>query len=315
MTLQPGIHDIPAAAYHADPAPAPSLSASIAKVLLNQTPRHAWLQHPRLNPHYQAEVSMNFDLGSAAHALILGDVQRFVHIDAENFRTKAAQNQRDEAYAAGLIPLLPDQWETVQAMAGAARAQLSRHEDASGAFTHGKPEQTLIWEDDGIYCRLRLDWLPDGGNVFYDYKTTSADAGPNGWGRRQLFDLGNDIQAGIYRRGIQRLLGIKDPVFRFVVQETKPPYALCVHGLSPATKMLADAKAYEAVRIWRWCTSGNRWPGYPRQVVYPDTPPWQALSWESRIAMAEGLKESENKDMLEVMLEWQAPQPTTTTEQ
>ena len=45
--------DISAEAYHADPAPEPSLSSSVAKILVNLSPAHARIAHPRLNPDYR----------------------------------------------------------------------------------------------------------------------------------------------------------------------------------------------------------------------------------------------------------------------
>ena len=46
--LDAGIHDIPPREYHADPCPAPSLSRSIAKLLVERSPAHAYAAHPRL---------------------------------------------------------------------------------------------------------------------------------------------------------------------------------------------------------------------------------------------------------------------------
>jgi hypothetical protein len=74
-----GLHPaISADAYHADPAPAPSLSSSIAKTILHQTPRHAWFEHPRLNPNFEPKDDSKFDLGSVAHELLLGKGAGFV---------------------------------------------------------------------------------------------------------------------------------------------------------------------------------------------------------------------------------------------
>ncbi|WP_242401117.1 hypothetical protein [Acetobacter okinawensis] len=46
----PGIYDLPEAQYHADPCPTPSLSNSVARILLDESPMHAHFSHPRLNP-------------------------------------------------------------------------------------------------------------------------------------------------------------------------------------------------------------------------------------------------------------------------
>ncbi len=49
MTLAQGIHlSVPSAVYFADPAAQPSLTQSIAKILIEKSPLHAWHEHPRL---------------------------------------------------------------------------------------------------------------------------------------------------------------------------------------------------------------------------------------------------------------------------
>lgn len=271
---QPGVYEISAEDYHADPCPAPSLSSSMAKIIYNRTPLHAWKAHPRLNPNFEADTADKFDMGSAAHALILGDPKHFEIIDAADWRTKEAKAARDAARAAGKIPLLTEQWDRVNTMVTFGLTQLAHHGDARGAFTKGKPEQTLIWQEDGIWCRARLDWLPESGSIFHDYKSTDASASPDAW-QRILFSLGFDIQAAFYRRGIRALGLCENPEFKFIVQETDDPFALCVIGLMPGAIDLADSKKVaEAIRRWKWCLTNGRWPGYPNRTCYVDAPAW-----------------------------------------
>lgn len=178
---KPGLYpDISNEDYHADPCPEPSLSSSLAKLIVNKTPAHAKLAHPKLNPDYEPTVSNQFDLGSVAHAMMLHDDRDIVVLDYDAYRSKAAKADRDEARAKGKIPILAAQYETACAMVRAGRAQLDQHEEAWEAFRkgYGQPEQTLIWRDGPenapIWCRMRLDWKPNNGNVFWDYKTTAA---------------------------------------------------------------------------------------------------------------------------------------------
>src|SRR3990167_1259095 len=92
-----GIVDgLPIADYIKDPAPQPSLSASLAHVLLTRSPKHAWLAHPRLNPAWEPDESeARQDIGTIVHALLLeGDASRVVVIEAEDYRTKAAKEAR-----------------------------------------------------------------------------------------------------------------------------------------------------------------------------------------------------------------------------
>lgn len=301
--LTEGVHDIPAELYHQDPCPEPSLSSSIAKLLL-RSPRHGWLAHPRLNPNHEPVRKAAFDLGSAWHACLLNSDEPYRIIDAADYRTKAAQNARDKAYEEGRIPLLPHQFEQVQAMVREARRQLAAHRDAADAFLAGDPERTLIWREGDVWCRCRLDWLPDQGTRFDDAKSTT-DASPDAWQRR-CFDLGFDIQAAFYLRGIRAVLGIPNPSFRFVVQEVDPPYALSVCALMPSAQEMADRKVAAAIELWRRCLKANSWPGYASRTAFLDPPVWTEKRWLEAESRAE-LAKQDGEDLFQQLIAWQSP--------
>ena len=267
------------AEYHADPCPTPSLSASIAHVLLSQSPRHAWTAHPRLNPAYAPEESEAFDLGTAAHAYLLEGETGFVIVEAPDWRTKLAREARDLARAEGKTPLLAHRWADVQAMATAAREQLGSH-PAPEPLGGGDPEQTLLWHEGDMWCRARLDWLHEDLRTIDDYKTTATSAHPAVWSR-SLFASGYDIQAAMYLRGVKAVFGATAE-FRFVVQETTPPYALSVIGLDPEALALGAAKVGRAIALWRECVTTNTWPAYPTRTCYAEAPPWAAAQWLER---------------------------------
>ncbi|MGE0206181.1 MAG: PD-(D/E)XK nuclease-like domain-containing protein [Reyranella sp.] len=304
----PGAYPLTAEQYHADPCPKPSLSSSIIKTLLGKSPRHAWTEHPRLNPDYLPQVGQRkFDIGTAAHSLMLRDPRAFSIIDAADFRTKAAKEARDAAYEAGKIPLLVDDWTRVQAIVKAGRAQLAQHEDARDAFTEGAPEITLAWQEGETWGRCRLDWLPNDGRTFRDYKTTSVTANPDSFGR-QFYELGYDIQAAWYRRGIRAVLNIPDPAFELVIQEIEPPYALAVMGLPPSAIDVAERKIDEALNWWRWCLDHDSWPGYSRLTCYVEPPPWHEARWLEREARDQALREGRDPQRLyRLAMDWQAP--------
>lgn len=283
--IETDIHGLTREAYDADPCDAPSLSATVAKELLNKSPLHAWYMHPRLNPGYQREDPTKFDVGKVAHALMLQDASAVLEIiDADDWRTKAAKDQRDAALKAGKIPVLFEKYEKARAMVAAGRAQLETHE-ARGAFENGHAEQTLIWQEaGGVWCRSRLDWLPDQireGMVLYDYKTTDASAHPDAW-TRTMYGMGADIQAAFYLRGLRKTAGIERARFRFVVQEVSAPYALSVIELEPASIAMAERKVETAFALWGRCLRDNSWPGYPRRVAHVTAPPWEERAWLER---------------------------------
>lgn len=281
MSLDVGVHTIDAKTYHADPCELPSLTASIANVLVTRAPIHAWTQHPRLNPDYENEESERFDIGTAAHALLLEGSTAVEVVAAKDWRTNGAQDARAEARAAGRLPLLEKHWSGVQAMVEAARIQLRALHDPPTPFTDGQPEQTLVWKDErGPWCRARIDWIHNDGQTIDDYKTTGRSANPEDWSRT-LFGMGCDVQAAFYLRGLRALTGV-DAHWRWVVQETATPYALSVLSLAPAALELATAKVERALDIWHACQLADVWPGYAAQVCYADLPPWEETRWLER---------------------------------
>lgn len=292
----PGIFALPANLYHADPCPEPSLSASIATKLCLDSAAHGYQAHPRLNPAAVDDDAEHFDIGTAAHALLLEGQKDVAIIDAPDWRTKAAREARELARAAGKTPLLARLWADVQAMVGAARCQLDRFRDGSERmFTDGQPEQTLIWVDQltgqpkaDVWCRARLDWLrQDGGRGFDrgfaidDYKSTSATANPETW-CRTMFTHGSDLQAAWYVRGLRKLTGVDDITFRFCVQETYPPYALSVIALGPDALVLAEKKCRYALEVWRDSLATGDWRGYPRRTCYATLPAAHEAWWLER---------------------------------
>lgn len=304
---QPGAYDLSREDYDADPTPAPALSCSVAKAILDQSPAHARMLHPRLNPELERDDESKFDLGRVAHALMLDDTgARVAIIEADDWRTKAAKEARAAAVDEGKVPVLAHQIETVQRMVRAARTQLAAHE-ASDAFTDGKPEQTLIWQERGTtWCKARLDWLPTQRRgrpfIVYDYKTTGASAHPDAW-VRTLYGMSGDLQAAFYRRGVREVLGISNVLIRFVVQEIEPPFALSVIQLDPASMDLAERKVEEAIRAWGHALSSGQWHGYPARVAHVSAPAYEETRWLAR----EERDQHATPEMYSLAMQMQAP--------
>lgn len=266
---------IPADQYHADDlGETPTLSASIANVLLNQSPAHARAQHPRLNPHYERKTEERFAIGTAAHKLLLEGESVIEVIVADNFRTKAAQEHRDEAIAHGRIPLLAKDADQVIAMVKAIGDQLARFD--LPPLADGQVEQTFVWSEDGVACRSRLDWfVPD---LILDLKTTSRSARPQAWAKRALFDHGCDLQCVMYRRAVHAVTGTV-PRFRWIVVETTEPYALSV--IEPDTDVLAygEARLDKALAVWRECLASGEWPAYGTTPYLAPLPAYLESQW------------------------------------
>ena len=280
--LAPGIHDLPAEIYHADPCPEPSLSGSVAVPLVHQSPRHAWWAHPRLNPAFERTEESKFDLGTVSHKLLLGKGGDVVVVKADDWRTSAAKAARDDARAraAGKTPILERQMEEAERMADNARQYL----DAAGEdLSRGVAERTLVWREGNIWCRGMTDWLANDLGSLLDYKTTGASANPDDL-ERHVFDMNYHLKMAFYERG----LAVLDPAnvgrrkLALFFQENFEPYTCSLVTISEAGMTIGRKQATYAIRRWQQCMATGRWPAYPKHRVALAPPPWVESKWLTR---------------------------------
>lgn len=275
------------ATYFGDPCDEPSLSQSIAKIILDNSPLHAKLAHPRLMPPAadddEAEKYVKAQaIGNAAHKMILGRGKEIDVLDYNDFRTKEAKQARDLAEKAGRTVILEKHMQGATAMVAAARAQIEKHE-ANLTFKEGSGEAAVICQDDGVWLRSLVDWLGHDMRRCDDYKSGGVSVAPHVIGLRMV-DQGWDIQAAMQ----ERILDVLDPAgagrrhFRFIAQENKPPYALTVCEISESVMTMGRKKLQAAIGMWKVCTKLRRWPGYTTRVVIPEYPGWQETRWLER---------------------------------
>lgn len=278
-----GYHQgMPAAKYLADPCVVPSLSSSIAQVLLRESPRKAWFSHPKLNPAFAAEEDGKFDIGTAAHAMLLEGVNIIEVCDFDDWRKGEARAQRDAARAAGKIPLLRKHRDDVVAMVSAAEAFIS-HSEIADYWKDAESEVTAICEEKGVWLRARLDRVAKNRRFIGDYKSTT-DAAPEPFSR-QIVRMGYHIQEAFYRR-VVRNLGSIGPRFVFVAQSCEPPYECSLHGCDPALQEIADAEVQRAIDLWRQCSSTKNWPSHSGRIHWALPPSYMMKEHEQRLMEA-----------------------------
>lgn len=274
----PGVHQLTDEEYHADPVEGGSLSSTGARQLLPPS-CPALFRHQQLHGQPHKRV---WDFGSAAHAHVLGVGPELVVIEAANYRTKAAQEARNEAHEAGAIPLLEPEHDQVLAMAAALR----RHPVARALFDPdrgGQPEQSLIWQDaqTGVMRRARLDWLPaivpNQRVIVGDYKTC-VSAEPDALSKA-AHNYGWHQQADWYLAGIKALFGLTDDdvAFVFIAQEKTPPYLVTPVELDHDAMRIGQIRNRRALSIYRHCVDNDEWPSYVDGVHLLSLPPWAAI--------------------------------------
>jgi PDDEXK-like domain of unknown function (DUF3799) len=259
--------DIPDDAYHRSHA----LSSSGARKLLPPScpARYKWDRDNGQAP------KAAWDFGKAAHAHLLGVGAPVVRVDADNWRSKKAQEAQQAAYDEGRTPVLEREWQQVIGMADAVRA----HPIASALLEPdgGRPEVSAFWEDPqyDIWRRIRLDWLPDtdGGRLIVpDYKSCQS-ADPRSIAK-SVASFGYHVQEAFYRDGLQALEVAEDVAFVFIFQEKTAPYLITVVQLDLEALRIGRVLTDRACQVFADCTATDTWPSYTDDIETVSLPGW-----------------------------------------
>jgi hypothetical protein len=288
--MKPGIYrDMDSATYFGDPCDEPSLSQSIAKILIEQSPLHAFQAHPRLAVQTADEddepekYEKAKAIGNAAHAIVIRRGKKLAIIDAPNFKTKTAQTDKQAAILAGAEPILRKHYNAAHTLAQATSYQLKRIPGCERAFTDGSGEVVIANCENGIWLRSMIDWITPDLREVWDLKTSGMSASPYAAGK-QMASAGWHIQAAMH----ERILDALDPQgagrrrFYYVCQENSEPFALTVNEIGEAALTIGRKQIDYAVKMWTYCLTKNDWPAYPLRITRPELPAWAENAWMDR---------------------------------
>jgi len=254
-----GFHDIPAERYHSDPCERPSLSHSIAVKIVSESPWHAWSAHPRLGGQRHSDPTDVMIEGTAMHALLLGKgLERVAVIDAENFKTSAAQEEKRAALARGEAPLVYPKFKRLEAQ---AERIAERIRELGYDLSAGRNEVAMVWESEGVLCRAMVDHWNAAEGLVVDLKKV-ASANPYDL-ERAFVDYGDDVQDAAYREGTETLVPELAGRVRVVFLAFEPKSGIVVPvqcGGSMAE--LGQMRWHRGTSIWKRCVEANRWPAY-----------------------------------------------------
>lgn len=256
--------EMPETDYHAHPA----LSSTNARRILDSPARYQYgLTHPQ-------EHKPAFDLGSAVHSKVLGTGYGIEVLDFDNYRTKVAQEARDTAYAAGLIPMLRSETTVIDDMAEAvlahqiARALLEQKGDAEASVFAHDPET-------GVDLRCRFDYLAP---ITVDLKTSAKSASATSFAKTAAA-FGYDVQEGHYGDTLHLATGERRQMV-FVVVETEAPHLVAVHQLDRDFAEMGVKKARRAREVFAECTASGIWPGHPSEITLASPPMWAVYDFQ-----------------------------------
>lgn len=242
-------------------------SSSVAKTVIARSPAHAKAQ-------IKKKPSKEMERGDVIHRLVLGKGKDFVVVHHDDWRTKAAQSQRDQAHADGLVPVLARHFEDYNLAAESIRVQLADR----GYILDGESELAIGWTETTphgpVACKAMLDhaWLERG--VAVDLKIT-GDAEPHAV-ERTAENLGYAIQAAAYTRAIEALRPDLVGRVRFVFAFCEPeyPYAINTSRGDGAFAAIGAQRWERALNTWAECTANNRWPAYGDGLNVLSPPAW-----------------------------------------
>lgn len=267
--LSPGLHyGIPASVYHSDPAEQPSLSSTIARVLLNDSPAHAYAAHSRLGGN-KKESTEAMGLGSMVHSLMDDGGEKDYEIgDFDSYKGGAARDWRDSVIASGKRPVLTRDLVDANPVADALRREIP-------APVGHKSEVTAIWKEGDAYCRARFDRLViDGftGSVT-DWKTC-ADVTDRGI-IKSIVKYGYHIQVAFYLRGLKKCADLSDADFTLVFVETKAPYTVRRVQLTDMFMAEGNRQVDRAIELWQKCMKTNTWIDHRQSETFiAEIPLW-----------------------------------------
>lgn len=252
FTVGPGpalLHDVDEDTYHAGGVrtPGAQTSQSALKMLRPpSTPRE--FQHHLITP---TKPKRAFDVGHAAHAIVLGVGAEFVRHPDRHLTSNGAMGVKTESKVwvlaqrdAGRIPLKGDDYDAVYRMADAILA----HRRAAELFTdpERQPEVSAFHEAiPGLWLRSRFDLL---GGGLADFKT-AADPHPDRW-LKQAWDFGYHIQDVSYRRAWAAITGEDPGPMTFVVVGKAAPHLVGVYTLDAAFERLGGEQLDAALAVY-----------------------------------------------------------------
>ena len=230
MSIKPGVYaDLDMKEYHADDA----LSRSDL-IRLDLSPALYKNHVDQDKPHYR--------IGRALHGLVLQNVPLI--INEFDGRSKAGKTFQAD-YPDAVNPVMA---EMITGMAKKCRP----------FFLDGQAEVSFFWEQDGIMCKCRPDWLTP--TTIYDFKTTRQSLEDFYWDVRRFR---YDVQHIHYLRGVENHIPVT--TFKFVVVEKTVPYRVGIFQIADLSK--AQDLIDKSLATYRECSVTDTWDE-PDMEVY-----------------------------------------------
>lgn len=197
----------------------------------------------------------------------------------DNFRTKAAQEWRDAALAAGKIIVTADQLAEGRK---AAEMLLSTHKASAEIFAKSKSQVIVAGRIRGVNIKGLVDLAPEGEDFLADLKTTSKFS-LEGFGRT-VADFGYHVQAGLYLALWNSMFpNDKRDRFKLVWQDSEAPYEVAVTELHQDEIRRGYEFSMHLIRKVTDAAKADQWPmDFEGKEPLIMRPTWAAMQEEER---------------------------------
>lgn len=263
------VNDLAEALYHAHSA----LSSTQARWFADVKQGKKSLAHVKHLLDNPRPGTTTFDVGTAAHTLILGTGRNTIEYPTEHLTPSGAISTKaatvawaEEQRANGLVPVSPNDAKAIRAMAESVLA----HDEARAILEANEGREVSIFADtpEGVEIRARFDIH---GQIGADLKTTQ-DASPEGFAKA-VATYRYDIQAAHYMDAHWHSESTQLDAFKFIAVEKTAPYVVAVHQLPEYWLSIGRDYARQARETLAHCRQTNHWPGYEGTNTL-DAPGW-----------------------------------------
>lgn len=225
----------------------------------------------RRGVHKETTAAMGF--GSLVDCLLLEPEKfatRYALSPFDSFRSKAAQEWRDEMAAGGVEVMAEDKYESAKTAISAVldhpeAARLLNSSRNQVAFRHMTPH--------GLASKGLIDIVPTDDDTLVDLKTCSQSAMEDRRSlARHIFDWGYHIQAGAYLDGWNEASGQERERFKFIFVTSSAPFRCAVVEIPYAAILLGAQQYLAGVKKFADCLQRDVWPSQWDGLVELDLP-------------------------------------------
>lgn len=228
--------------------------------LINRSP--AYYRYVKKNPREQT-ASMLF--GSVVHSLVLEPEKfsdEYAVAPSVDKRTKKGREEWCEFAAASKDKTIID--SGIYDSAQLAALSVENNPIAKKLLHGGKAEMSYFWEEKGVKCKCRPDYLRTDIKCVIDLKTTQ-NANPDNF-TKSAYDYRYHVQAAWYLRGL-RSCGVDVENFIFIAVEKEAPYTVCIYNADNFMIKLGNTVADENLAVLCECIRSDNWYGYEETPV------------------------------------------------